>query len=320
MPLRRCVYTCWQAALFRSRVLATFAAVAYSVFPSPAYLMPSWRAISQPYAHAPWGFVTLVAFDEAAHTFALPFMLLAAAMAWRKRWTLAAVLAGAVFLTSWPALIGLGFVMAGIAVANSRDLGPARAAASVVGLIGTAYGLSAFWMTPGNFVSSTLLNRIVLRHTLPAAPWSGTSWIILAVALALIAISFWRRVPQRLCRDPHLGGALGPRGGQRESRGKLPGAFTAPLHARIERGQHLVADGIALHSFQADVRRRGPDPDPGGTAIFVPLHHSLLEVRTARGGSSRRCCVSGCRVAQRACQHWASSGIRRTRQHSEPLD
>lgn len=181
-------------ALFRSRVLAVFASMAYSIFPSPAYLMPSWRAIAQPYAHAPWGFVTLVAFDEGAHTIALPLVLLAAAVAWRKRWTLASVLAGAAFLTSWPGLIGLGFVMAGIAVANSRELGPARAAGAIAGIIGTAYGLSAFWMTPGNFVSSTLLNRVVLRHTLPATSWSGTSWIILAVGLALIALSFWRHV------------------------------------------------------------------------------------------------------------------------------
>jgi len=183
-------------ALFRSRVLAVFAAIAYSILPSPAYLMPSWRAIAQPYAHAPWGFVTLIAFDEAAHTFAFPLVLLAAAMAWRKRWTLAAILAGVVFLTNWPALIGLGFAMAGIAVASLYESGPAGAAAGVVGIIGTAYGLSAFWMTPGNFVSSTLLNRIVLRHTLSAAPWSGKSWIILAVALAIVALSFWRQVPQ----------------------------------------------------------------------------------------------------------------------------
>jgi hypothetical protein len=183
-------------ALFRSRALAVFAAIAYSIFPSPAYLMPSWRTISQPYAHAPLGFVTLVAFDEAAHTFALPLVLLAAAMAWHRRWTPAAVLAGAVFLTSWPALIGLGFAMAGIAVAGWRDWGVPRAAASVAGLIGTAYGLSAFWMTPGNFVSSTLLNRIVLRHTLSAAPWNGKTWIILAAAVAMVALSLWRHIPK----------------------------------------------------------------------------------------------------------------------------
>ena len=50
-------------------------------------------------------------------------------------------------------------------------------------------------MTPGYFVSSSLLNRIVLRHTNPAAPWSGTTWIIIAVALAVIALALWRRVP-----------------------------------------------------------------------------------------------------------------------------
>ena len=181
--------------LFRSKLLAGFAAVVYSVCPSFTYLMPSWRGLAEPYGRAPWGFVALVAYDEAAHAFALPFMLLAVAAAWRNRWILASVLAGAVFLTNWPALIGLGFALAGVAVAKMREPGWSKSVVSVVGMIGTAYGLSAFWMTPGYFVSSSLLNRIVLRHTLVSMPWSGTSSIILLVVLALLGLSFWRRVP-----------------------------------------------------------------------------------------------------------------------------
>jgi hypothetical protein len=174
--------------LFRSRLLATFAAVAYSVFPSPVYaFLPAWRNIALPYAHAPWSFVDLIAFEEAGHAFALPIMFLAVAAAWRGRWRAASFLAAAVFLTNWPALIGFGFALAGIVVAR-------RAAAHVVALIGAAYGLSAFWMTPGYFVSSSLLNRIVLRHTLTAAPWNRTTLLILALAAGLICLSFWRRV------------------------------------------------------------------------------------------------------------------------------
>src|SRR5208282_127039 len=100
--------------LFPSRLPAVFAALAYSVFPSPSYFLAQWRALAHPFAHAPWGFVTLVAYDEAPHTFGFAIALVAATAAWRKRWTLAALLAGAVFLINWPALIGLGFPLAGI--------------------------------------------------------------------------------------------------------------------------------------------------------------------------------------------------------------
>jgi len=181
--------------LFAARLPAVFAALAYSVFPSPAYVLAAWRAIAQPFAHAPWGFVAMTAFDEAPHAFGFSFALLALAAAWRERWTLAALLAGAVLLINWPALIGLGFPLAGLAVARAKRSGVVDSIAAVAGLAGTAYGIAAFWMTPGYFVSSTLLNRIVLRHTLFAEPWSGASWVILAAALAVAGPSLWRRVP-----------------------------------------------------------------------------------------------------------------------------
>lgn len=174
--------------LFGSRMVALFAAVAYSVFPSPAYAMTVWRDIAKPYAEAPWGFVALIAYDEAAHAFAFPFALLAIAAAWRNRWLTAALCAAVVFLTNWPALIGLCLLLVALAVAR-RELAP------VVGVGGIAYGLAAFWMTPGYFVSSSLLNRIVLRHTLTAAPFTTTTWLILIVAAAMIGVSFWRRIP-----------------------------------------------------------------------------------------------------------------------------
>jgi len=185
--------------LFRSRLAAAFAAVAYSVFPSPLYaVLPQWGNLALPY-HPPWGFVTFIRYDEAAHTFGLAPMFLSAAAAWRGRWRTAAMLAGAVLLTNWPALIGLGFLIAGIAVARLRDLGPVKAPSYAFGLAGTAYGLAAFWMTPGYFVSSTLLNRVVLRHApVPAAPWTAETWLILSAAAALIGLALWRRVPQAL--------------------------------------------------------------------------------------------------------------------------
>jgi IPT/TIG domain len=184
--------------LFRSRLPAVFAALAYAVFPSLVYGLPQVRVLAHPYAYAPWSFVALVGYDEAPHAFALPFMLLAVAAAWRNRWTLASVLAGAVFLTSWPGLIGLGFPLVGLAVARWRDFGALRALACVAGLTGTAYGLAAFWMTPAYFASSRIYNRVVFRHSMLTAPWNRTTWMILAAALLVLVFSFWQRVPSEL--------------------------------------------------------------------------------------------------------------------------
>jgi hypothetical protein len=181
--------------LFPGRIPALFAALAYSVLPSPVYALTAWRLIAHPFAYAPLGFVTLVAYDEVGHCFGLPLALLALAAMGRSRWRTASLLAGAVFLTNWLALIGLGFMVAGFAIARLRDLGIARSASRAVGVVGAAYGISAFWMTPGYFVSSTLLNRIALRHTLIASPWSGISWLVLGIALAVVCLCCWRRVP-----------------------------------------------------------------------------------------------------------------------------
>jgi hypothetical protein len=184
--------------LFRSRLPAVFGALAFAVFPSLLYALPQLRVLAHGYAYAPWSFLALVGYDEAPHAFALPFMLLAVTAAWRNRWLLASVLAAVVFLTSWPGLIGLAFPLAGIAVARWRDFGAVRALTCVAGLAGSAYGLAAFWMTPAYFVSSRLYNRVVFRHVMLTAPWSRTTWLILAAALLVLAFSFWRRVPSEL--------------------------------------------------------------------------------------------------------------------------
>jgi hypothetical protein len=178
--------------LFRTRLPAVFGALACALFPSLLYALPQMRVLVHPYAYAPWSFVALVAYDEAPHAFALPFLLLAIAAAWRERWGLASILAGAVFLTSWPGLIGLAFPLAGLVVARRR------AVLSVLGFAGAAYGVAAFWITPSYFVSSQLFNRIVWRHTVPAAPWNATTWALLVAALAMVALSFWKRLPPEL--------------------------------------------------------------------------------------------------------------------------
>jgi hypothetical protein len=182
--------------LFRTRLPAVFAALAYAVFPSLLYVLPQFRLLVHPFADAPWSFVALVAYDEAPHAFALPFLLLAITAAWRERWGLASIFAGAVFLTSWPGMIGLAFPLAGLVVAKRRAV--LNGLGLVVGFAGAAYGLAAFWITPSYFVSSQLFNRIVWRHTTQAAQWNVTTWAILAAALAIVGLSFWKRVPPEL--------------------------------------------------------------------------------------------------------------------------
>lgn len=178
-------------AMFESPVLAALAAVAYSVFPSPVYYaLPVWKGLAIPYSLAPWGFVAMIGYEEAAHAFALSFTLLAITAAWKDRWTVTAFLAAVVFLTNWPAMIGLGLALSAIAV--RRKLLP------LIGAVGIAYGLTAFWMTPGYFVSSTLLNRIVISNTNPGDPVSRTTLLILAAAAAVVAISLWKRIPAAL--------------------------------------------------------------------------------------------------------------------------
>jgi hypothetical protein len=177
--------------LFGGRLLAVFVAIVYSVCPSPVYVFAAWRNLAVPYFHAPWGFVTLVAYEEAAHTFALSFTLLSVAAGWRDRWVTATLLAAAVLLTNWPALIGLVLLLGALAVAKRA---PLRTAA----LGGTAYGLAAFWITPGYIVSASLLNRVVLRHTAAGAPFNRTAWLVLMGAAILIGVALWRGVPARI--------------------------------------------------------------------------------------------------------------------------
>ncbi len=178
--------------LFQTRFPAVFAALAYAVFPSILYALPLMRVLVHPYALAPWSFVALVGYDEAPHAFALPFLLLAVAAAWRERWGLASMLAGAVLLTSWPGLIGLAFPLAGLAIARRRAVG------HVIGFAGAAYGIAAFWMSPAYVVASQLYNRIVWRHTIVTAPWNRTTWILLAVTIAVSVLALWKKVPGHL--------------------------------------------------------------------------------------------------------------------------
>ncbi len=182
--------------LFRSRSIAAAAALAYSFFPSPVYfLLSGLRNLAQPFHFAPWSFIALNGYAEVPHLFSVSFTILAVAAAWRDCYKTAAALAAVVFLTSWPGLLALQMVLVCVAVAQTRKFGCRGAIQRLIATAGISYGLTAFWMTPGFFSSSMLINRVVLRHEGSAGPWNLTTSLILLCASGLLAIAFWRRVP-----------------------------------------------------------------------------------------------------------------------------
>ena len=184
--------------LFRSRRLAAALAALESFSPTVLYfLLPSFSAFASRYLHGPWNFVTLIASNESAHTLSLALILLVLAAAWRDRWLVAALLSAAIFLTNWAGIIGLLMVLAAAAAARSRDLGLAPAALRVVGVAGIGYGLAAFWISPDCVYTTKLLDRVVLRNIQPSTPWNGITWMVLAGAAVVLAISLWPRIDRR---------------------------------------------------------------------------------------------------------------------------
>ena len=179
--------------LFSSRFVAACAGVAFSILASPIYVLPLWRNQTFNFHHAPWGFVTLMQYSEGPHTMSFAFSLLTVAAAWRSRWTLASLGAAAVFLLNWAGFVGVCMVLASVAIARTRDLGRMPAIKRLTAVGGVAYGLSAFWITPGFLHTTTLLNRVILRHSPAAAPWGTTTWLILLGATTLLGLAMWPR-------------------------------------------------------------------------------------------------------------------------------
>ncbi|MEI9972987.1 MAG: hypothetical protein WDO73_13550 [Ignavibacteriota bacterium] len=171
----------------------------YSVFPSPAYyFLPQWERLAAPYGDAPWGYVALVRYEEAAHALAFLFTLLALAAAWRHRWTVAALLSGAVCLTSWPVCLGLGLVMAATLVAKTPQVRKPKRLPGPLRGRGPRLRLAAFWITPGYMLSVAMADRVVLRHTLLTGTWNRVTWSVLAIAAVHSRWPFWRRISPEL--------------------------------------------------------------------------------------------------------------------------
>jgi hypothetical protein len=181
--------------LFRSRLVAAFGAVVYLLLASPVYVLPLWRNLARGFHYAPWSFVALMGYSEAVHTFALAIGLASLAAAWRNRWTLSAALAGMVFLLNWPGIIGLLLGLAALAVAKTHELGWFQAGAHCFATAGIGYGLTAFWMTPGVFSTTTVLDHVLLRPQDQAVPWNQTTWMVVVAGCTLLALALYKRTP-----------------------------------------------------------------------------------------------------------------------------
>jgi hypothetical protein len=184
--------------LLRSRFAAAFAAITYGLLASPVYVLPMWRTLASQFHYAPWGFIALMSYSEAGHPFALAIAMASLASAWRNWWKLAAVLAGLVFLSNWPGIIGLLLGLTAIGVAKTRELGWFPTAKNCFATAGIGYGLAAFWMTPGAFATTTLLDRIVLRTEELAAPWNQTTSLVVLAGCVILGLALFRRTPAAL--------------------------------------------------------------------------------------------------------------------------
>ena len=181
--------------LFRSRRLAAALALVESCSPTVLYyVLPAFSGFAGSYRHGPWNFVALIASNESAHTLSLALVLLVLAAAWRDRWTVASLGAAAVFLLNWAGIIGLLMVLAAVGVARSRELGFGQAVLRVLCVAGIGYGLAAFWISPDCIYTTKLLDRVVLRHIQPSTPWNRVTWMVLAGAAVVIAVSLWPRI------------------------------------------------------------------------------------------------------------------------------
>ncbi len=181
--------------LFRSRRLPAALAVVLSISPTALYhLLPAFSGFAGNYRHGPWNFVALIASNESAHTLSLALVLLVLAAAWRDRWIVAALCAAAIFLLNWAGIIGLLMVLTAIGAARSRELGYRQAALRVLSVAGIGYGLAAFWVTPDCIRTTKLLDFVVLRHIQLSTPWNPVTWIVLAGAAVLLAVSLWPRI------------------------------------------------------------------------------------------------------------------------------
>ncbi len=188
-----CAYALIPVALYfaalqmgRSPRWALWGSVWYSLIASPIYLaLPAWRSAGRGANFAPLNLIGITRFDEAPHYLAFALGLLAIGSGWRNRPRLAWGCGAAALLTNLPGAVGLAMMIAAFGIAR-------RSARAAFVFGGMAFGLAAFWITPGFGVAMALTNRALLGSA--AGRWDGRAAAIIAGAVLLLGASCWNRL------------------------------------------------------------------------------------------------------------------------------
>ncbi len=193
--------------LFESRPWAAVAAVAYSVLPSPLYLLAEPGALAARYGRAPWPFIALVEYGDGPHLAATAMLPLALLAAWRahQEWrflhyALASFAAVFILLASRVGAVGLVTGLAAAAVAHVPRVGYRTAILRTLAILTTALTVSAFWLTPGFWVTTAVLVYVrQLAQQVLLAQVSVASIATLALACILLRLAVWeRRIPRHI--------------------------------------------------------------------------------------------------------------------------
>jgi len=193
--------------LFESRPWAAAAAVAYSVLPSPLYLLAAPGALAARYGRAPWPFIALLEYGDGPHLAATAMLPLALLAAWRAQqefrflhYALASFAAAFILLTSRQGAMGLATGLAAVAVAHVPRVGYRTAILRTLAILATALVVSAFWLTPGFVVTTSVLVYVRrLAQQVLLAQVSVANLATLAMACILLRLAVWeRRIPRNI--------------------------------------------------------------------------------------------------------------------------
>jgi hypothetical protein len=180
--------------IFHSSSAAAFAALAYSIFPSSMYFFPALAGLASKFSYAPWQFVTLVEYGEGPHHAALAVVLFSIAAAWKGRWLLATILFSAVLLTNWPGSVAVAIGLTAVGLAKASDLGFRKAATTCFTVAATAYGLAAFWITPGYLYTTAMVAQLRLYEESPPKHWDAITLGLILAAILLTFLAVLRRL------------------------------------------------------------------------------------------------------------------------------
>jgi len=184
--------------LWQSCPLALFAGLLYSVS-SPVYLLlPAWRAMGSGQLFAPFTLVALTRYDESPHILALSLGLFSIAYACQQRWRLSCCFGAAVLLTSLTGAVGFFFILLAFGLARIRETRFVQGALSTFTLGGTAFGMSAFWLTPGFVLANALSNPVTIAPEGAVTHWTPVTFAIVLLGLSIVVLAYSARLSSGL--------------------------------------------------------------------------------------------------------------------------